>query len=617
MKKKWRRSLALLGASAAMALLLRQGTEWTPLRRADQWAQDMVQQQPRAADPRIAMIGITDEALAELGPYDTWTRNMMASALENLAADPDHLPCAVAVDVLYAGESDAEADARLARAAEGLPKVISASLAEFGAVYTKSADGGLAVNPYAVKKLETPYPALREATTPGLINAMYDSDGMLRHAVFYADIPAAGGKMYSMAWEAAQAWAAAHGQTLKAPETDSRGRFHVSYSGGPGAFFDGYSMADLIRGDIPSSWYADKIVLIGPYAAGLRDAYDTPVSRSQQMFGMEFQANVIDAMLNARYRVPISEPVQRGILTVFTFFCAAGFWGGTSRRQGMLSTMLVKLGIAAALILLSLQGAWAMYQRGYILHVLWIPAAVFLCYGTSVVIHAVLAARERLRVTKTFERYVAPTVVREILKQKPEELKLGGETVSIAVLFVDIRGFTTMSEQLPAEAVVRILNRYLSMTSACVERYQGTLDKYVGDATMAFWGAPLPVPDPAFAAARTAMDIIRGADELSRALMEEGGQSLRVGVGIHYGPAVVGNMGSSRRMDYTAIGDTVNTAARLESNAPGGTIYISRAVADQLGDRAAYTSLGDRIRLKGKAEGFEVLTLDRLITDRG
>ena len=148
------------------------------------------------------------------------------------------------------------------------------------------------------------------------------------------------------------------------------------------------------------------------------------------------------------------------------------------------------------------------------------------------------------------------------------------------------------------------------MTSACIEKNKGTLDKFVGDATMAFWGAPLPEEDPVYRAALTALDIVKGAEELSKKLKEEINEELHVGVGVHYGPAVVGNMGSEKRMDYTAIGDTVNTSARLEANAPGGMVYISRAVADKLEGRMRFTSLGDSIKLKGKAEGFEVLKLE-------
>ena len=147
------------------------------------------------------------------------------------------------------------------------------------------------------------------------------------------------------------------------------------------------------------------------------------------------------------------------------------------------------------------------------------------------------------------------------------------------------------------------------MTSACVERHQGTLDKFVGDATMAFWGAPIEDDDPVYHAALTALDIVKGADELSVKLKAEVNEELHVGVGVHYGPAVVGNMGSERRMDYTAIGDTVNTSARLEANAPGGTIYVSRAVVDALKGRMKYEPLEKPIKLKGKADGFEILRL--------
>ncbi|MCR5748494.1 MAG: adenylate/guanylate cyclase domain-containing protein [Lachnospiraceae bacterium] len=217
---------------------------------------------------------------------------------------------------------------------------------------------------------------------------------------------------------------------------------------------------------------------------------------------------------------------------------------------------------------------------------------------------------EKQKVTKTFERYVAPEIVSEILKEGTDNLSLGGKLCDIAVLFVDVRGFTTMSERMSPEQVVHILNKYLTMASGCVEKNKGTLDKFVGDAMMAFWGAPLPQDDAVYNAVKTAWDIVEGAARVSDELKDEIGEELRVGVGVHYGPAVVGNMGADRHIDYTAISDTVNTEARLEANAPGGTVYISRSVADALGDRISYTSLGGTIRLKGKAEGFEVLKVE-------
>ena len=144
-------------------------------------------------------------------------------------------------------------------------------------------------------------------------------------------------------------------------------------------------------------------------------------------------------------------------------------------------------------------------------------------------------------------------------------------------------------------------------------RNEGTLDKFIGDAAMAFWGAPRPQEDYVMKAVRAAEDMRRGSDQLSRQLMKRFGRTVSFGIGIHVGEAVVGNIGSPQRMDYTAIGDTVNTASRLESNAPGGTIYISREVADRLKGRIRVTSLGSSVKLKGKAEGFEVLTLDGIV----
>ncbi len=181
------------------------------------------------------------------------------------------------------------------------------------------------------------------------------------------------------------------------------------------------------------------------------------------------------------------------------------------------------------------------------------------------------------------------------------------------MLFVDVRGFTTMSEMLSPPQVVEILNRYLTLIADCILKNGGTLDKFVGDAAMAFWGAPLPQEDYVMRAVQAAADMVNGSKALSEELMAQFGRTVSFGIGVHVGEAVVGNIGSPQRMDYTAIGDTVNTSARLEANAPGGTIYISRAVADALEGRIRTTSLGDTIKLKGKKDGFEILTLDEIL----
>lgn len=223
-----------------------------------------------------------------------------------------------------------------------------------------------------------------------------------------------------------------------------------------------------------------------------------------------------------------------------------------------------------------------------------------------------LALLEQQRITNTFQRYVDPTIMRELLREGVSDQELQGRNVEIAVLFVDIRGFTALSERLPPQQLVEVLNTYLTLTSRAIKKYGGTLDKFIGDCTMAFWGAPLPCRDAVYQACQAAMEMAGESEDMSRSLKEKFGCDVSYGIGIDYGPAVVGNIGSTERMDYTAIGDTVNTASRLESNAPPGTIYISRAVADRLGDRGEVTSLGGTIPLKGKSAGFEVLRLEKL-----
>ena len=223
---------------------------------------------------------------------------------------------------------------------------------------------------------------------------------------------------------------------------------------------------------------------------------------------------------------------------------------------------------------------------------------------------------EKQKITDVFQRYVDPSILAELLRSDITEAELRGKTAEIAVLFVDIRGFTSLSEKLPPEDVVELLNLYLTLTSSAVKQHGGTLDKFIGDCTMAFWGAPLPCEDKVYRACEAAVYMAERARSFSEMTRTHYGMEVSFGIGIHVGPAIVGNIGAKDRLDYTAIGDTVNTASRLEAVAPAGGIYISRAVADALGSRARVTSLGKEIRLKGKQSGFELLTLDELYAGR-
>ncbi len=345
-------------------------------------------------------------------------------------------------------------------------------------------------------------------------------------------------------------------------------------------------------------------MLIGPYSVGLGDQYPTPIDHSNQMFGVEIQANVIESILTGNYKREVPKLPQLGI--VFTLTFAVLF-------LALCWPFLISAALCIILAVADIFVCRGLYTMGYVLHPLWFSGAMAVIFILMIIAHYYSTLKQRQHVTSTLERYVAPNIVKELMKEGADSWGLGGKLCDIAVLFVDIRGFTTMSEKKQPEEIVAILNRYLTMTSNCIEQNEGTLDKFIGDATMAFWGAPLPQENAVYLAAKTALDIVEGAKKLSEELVKEGKEELRVGVGVHFGPAVVGNMGSEKHMDYTAVGDTVNTASRLESNAPGNVIYISRAVAEKLGDKARIERLAHPLKLKGKADDFEVdilLSLD-------
>ena len=570
------------------------------LNKPDRWMQDALFQSPKALDGNIIVIGIDDQALEEIGPYNTWDRSVMASALEALNADPARKPAVVAIDTLYTGESDPVADQKLADAAAQLGNVITATFASIGTRVEEDANGRLYFNNNAILDYSLPYQALKDVTTQAHINAMADTDGILRHAVL--KVTPDGEDVYSMAYTAAKMYADTHDLSISEPET-AGGNYYVAYSALPGGYYDGYSISDLIGGKITPDDFEDMMVYIGPYAVGLQDTFFTAIDHGEQMYGVEYQANVTQMILDNEYKKEAGKAIQTLLLFII---CAAAFF--LFEKSGI----RVSSAVAAALIVLSIGIAYLLYNAGYVVHPLWIPAGVLVLYLASIAVRYVRSAIEKLQLTRTFERYVAPEIVQEILKEGTENLSLGGKLCNIAVLFVDVRGFTSMSERLEPEMVVQILNKYLTMASTCVEVHQGTLDKFVGDCMMAFWGAPLPQEDAVYNAVLTALDIVKGAAQVCKELKDELGEELNVGVGVHYGPAVVGNMGAERHMDYTAIGDTVNTAARLEANAPGGCVYISRAVADVVGDKIRTESLGGTVKLKGKTEGFEVL---KILTD--
>ena len=597
LKKRFTKALVAVGCAAVFALAALLGVFYHP----DQMLSDGLYQSPKALDGNIFVVGIDDRAIDDIGPYQTWGRDVIAMAIEALNADPENRPAAIGIDVLYIGETEPELDAWLAEAAGECPNVVVASVANFGTELVTEDTGNFYLEDYSILSYEEPYEALRAVTSQGHINAMYDEDGILRHGILQIDLPD-GRSIPSFAYALYQKYAEANGlpSELDIP-TDALHRFYVDFSALPGGYYDGISVSDLLAGEFPAELFKDAVVLIGPYAAGLSDYVTTAIDRASLMYGVEYQANVINQFINGSFKAEVSDQLQAALLFVLSAACLYFFIG-----RKLLWSFLVWLAAAGGSVLLCL----ALYSGGWVLHPLWFSLTVTVFFVGAVAYNYVLAAVEKRKISNTFKRYVAPEIVGELLREGTDSLGLGGKLCDIAVLFVDIRGFTTMSEILTPQEVVSILNRYLSLTTDCIMKNHGTLDKFVGDCTMAIWNAPIEQEDYVMNACKAAVDMVEGSKALSQELLEKFGRTVSFGIGVHCGSAVVGNIGAEMRMDFTAIGDTVNTSARLEANAPAGKIYISREVVDRLGSRILTTSLGDGISLKGKSNKFEIFLLD-------
>ena len=317
--------------------------------QADQMLSDSLYQQPKALEGKIFVVGIDERAMEDIGPYQTWGRDVMAMALEALNAEETCRPAAIGVDVLYTGQTDPELDAYLAEAAGAYGNVVVASVANFGSELVTEESGNFYMKDYAVLSYEEPYEALKAVTKQGHINAMYDQDGVLRHSILEIDLPD-GRTIPSFAYSIYQMYAAAMGlpQELDIP-TDSLHRFYVDFAALPGGYYEEISVSDLLSGDFPAELFQDAIVLIGPYAAGLSDYVTTAIDRASLMYGVEYQANVIEQMLRGEFKAEVSDALQAALLFVISAVCLYLF---IDRK--MLVATLLWLAVAGSGLLLYL-----------------------------------------------------------------------------------------------------------------------------------------------------------------------------------------------------------------------------------------------------------------------
>ena len=552
---------------------------------------DRLYQKPRGINNTIKIIAIDKPTLRDIGAMGTWSRQVYADLLDKLGTYPD----IIVMDLMLFSDMDAAGDQALRDACSRNPGIVAGSYINYNSVYRYTDSGKGYIDNYNIESIDQPI--MSDVCETGFVNALPDQDGVLRSALITVNRD--GEQLESLSYRAYRMYCQKHRLGENTPTLEN-GRMNIQYAGRPGDY-EVISLRSVLSGEVDPRIFTGCIVVLGAYSSGLYDQYAVPNS-SELMFGCEIHANIIQSLLDGKSPVHATLPVVSAIYAL-----AAGliFWFFRRSKPGVtLCFMLLFIGLFVVL------AVW-LNSIGLMLPVLYFPLAVSAASGLSILHSYLSAAAEKRKISDTFKKYVAPQVVEEITRSGGYSIRLGGESREIAVLFVDIRGFTPMSENLDPEQVVDILNSYLELTTNSIFRNGGTLDKFIGDATMAVFNAPFDLEDYVFKAVKTALDIVAGGDAIESKFLEKYGKSVGFGVGVNCGRAVVGNIGCSFRMDYTAIGDTVNTAARLESNAKRGQVLISEEVYQHVRDRVTVEPIGT-IPLKGKSKSVFVYALTGL-----
>ncbi len=603
-RMKWYANKPLLGVTALFLVLALMETAWLHklLPQENRLSDFFVRTQAQALqpDPDIVIVDINDQSLArmesEAGSWP-WPRSVHGEMVQGIAREH---PAAIVFDILfseqdkYRPESDRQfnaaldADSRIyfpmVRRDPALdPK--GAPLAEIapmlGLVRTPQAENDARI------ALLPPLAIAPRYWRTGTINFTEDSDGVGRRYLLY---PSAHG------WLIPSLPArVASDLGYQPPEQED---MILAWRGEKGAYKH-ISYADLYEDfgrrhpQRPQDELRGKIVIIGTAATGLHDERVTPIDSAYS--GVEILATALDNLKNQR----MMQMAPEWISSLFTFVLL-GLLAVVLLNRGY----VLRLGMLLALVTaLALYGSYAAVGRLYLLPVLTPLLLGWGYYLSSALLEYLRERREREKTMREFSRFVNPHVVREIIAHGG--LSRAGESRQITILFSDIRGFTTLSEKRTPQQIVALLNRYFTLQVEVVFRHGGSLDKFIGDCIMAFWGAPLDDKDHARHAVAAALEM---ADVLQRFKQELGEQDAEfdVGIGIHSGPAVVGLIGSDQRREYTAIGDTVNLGSRIEGLTKGvSRILVSRETRDLCGDAFDFEPHGS-FKVKGRDQEVEL-----------
>ncbi len=548
-------------------------------------------------DPDIVLLDIDEptlEAMAPIWGRYPWSRAVYGALLEGLARQN---PRAVLFDILFTDpqKEHAQDDLYFIEVAHKLPNVyfsmvrLPASVDEQGILLkqVKGVTPTPAAKPAARAALLLPLPGLADTGRVGAINVSTDTDGVIRRYPLYHDL---------YGWRL-PAMPARIARDLGYAVPDEKDQILVWH--GPARSYKTISLhevlADLERAapQRPADEFRDKIIVIGTTAPGLHDIKLTPMGADFP--GPEVLATALDNLKNGERLTVAPAWTMLAAATLALALLATAFARNISpARSGawlLGATALLAAGGWVAVV----YGRTALPVTGVITFswLYFLPAAVRSYW---------LERQQRQRVTQLFSRFLDPRVVTGLVEKGETDASLTGQKREITVLFSDIRGFTTLSERKTPQEIVDLLNRYFSRQVEVIFRHGGTLDKYIGDAIMAFWGAPTDQPDHARRALMAARDmeltLLKFREELGA-----DGEHFDVGIGINSGEAVVGFIGSpEHRQDYTVIGDTVNTASRIEGATKGrARTLVSEATRNAVGSGVIYKDHGFA-KLKGKGE---------------
>jgi adenylate cyclase len=554
---------------------------------------------PRQPGTDIIIVAIDEKSIEQIGP-PSWPRTVHARLLDQLKEAR-----AVGFDLLFDVPGDPAMDAEFAAAVKRQGHVVLASTFKY-----ESENGQW------YQKLLAPIKQLASGSAGlGFINTPEDMDGVVRNITlvdtntFKRPYPC-----LSLAVALAAEGLTPNALNLAGPDVlqagsrslplkSSNNQTLLSFWGGANTFKT-VSYSDVLSGSIPPGEFKDKIVLVGDTSPLVKDDFRTPFSASNLVLsgklptpGVEVHANAVKTILDSVPYRRAGTPYNLAIL----LFCGAAATLIVGRRGPWIGLGFVALltgALTAAVYLTWLEAR------------LWLnlaaPAVMLLFLYTSMTLQSFIASEmERRRTRAMFGRYVSPAVMEELLKN-PDLASLGGQRREVTILFADIRGFTSYSENKPPEEVVTRLNTYLNEMTVLVFKHGGTLDKYLGDGLMAVFGAPLALENHAGKAVACAMEIQREVEKLNGEWSAKGQQPLRIGVGVNSGPALVGNVGSHERMDYTVIGENVNLASRLESLTKefGVNIVLSGQTRAEL-DPAEFARLEIKDLGETRVRGFD------------